>query len=353
MIKDHDIEIDSLLRRLAKSDTSAETAGGGHIDADEIAVFAESALPEKANARVISHLADCTRCRTILSNVVILNRGEETPEPETAAGAAISFEIPWYRKLFSVRGLAAVMGVFVILMAGFFAVSLFRNLDPAADSVAMDTANANSSAPEEQAPEVSANRVEERIANGNTSTADENLATAETESDLRPGATPRDEAGPERDKRLADLNVGENRAAADDEDLARPTTAGNRVARANEPKAPPPPVAVTRQAPTVTQAAEEAKPSDTAAERAARKDKAELGTLMEKKEAGSKRQLGGKSFEKRDGVWYDSAYKGQSTTNVRRSTTQYRALDSGLRQITDKLSGTVVVVWKSKAYRID
>lgn len=358
MIKDHDIEIDSLLRRLAKTEANAGNIGIGHIDADEIAVFAENALPEKAKARVMSHLADCSRCRTILSNVVILNRGEEASEPETAAGAAISFEIPWYKKLFSVRGLAAVMGVLVVLMAGFFAVSLFRNLGPAGESVAMDTANSNSSEPAERMADA-ANLVEEELSDGSSSPSSANVAVPGTESDLVPAATPGSPAGPARDEGFADRKVGEEKArenvAADDEDAARPqVSAGNRVALANEPTvaAPPPPAADVRPAGNVAQAAEAAKPDD-AAGRAARKDKAELGTLSLKKEAGAKRQISGKTFEQKDGVWYDSAYKGQRTTNVKKATPEYRALDSGLRQITDKLTGTVVVVWKSKAYRID
>lgn len=356
MIKDHDIEIDSLLRRLAKSEANAADAGAGHIDADEIAVFAENALPEKAKARVIAHMADCTRCRTILSNVIVLNREDSSPEPESAAGAAISFEIPWYKKLFSVRGLAAVMGVLVILMAGFFAVSLFRNMGPASDSVAMDTANANTSGPEELMPEPSANRVDDDLTDGSSSSADANAVVPEAESDLAPGATPGPPAAPARDERFAERKVGEEKAVADDEDAARPNVAaGNRVALANQPKvsAPPPPVSDVRPAAEPAQAAEAAKPDDAAAGRAARKDKAELGTLSLKREAGAKRQISGKTFEQKDGVWYDSVYKGQQTTNVRRKTSEYRALDSGLRQITDKLSGTVVVVWKTKAYRID
>lgn len=359
MIKDHDIEIDSLLRRLAQTEANATDAGGAHIDADEIAVFAENALPEKAKARVIAHMADCTRCRTILTNVVILNRGEKPAEPESAAGAAISFEIPWYKKLFSVRGLAAVMGVLVVLMAGFFAVSLFRNFGPAGDSVAMGNTNSSSSDAAEQMPEAAANRAAEELADSNSSPANANVAVPETEGDLAPSATPGIPAGPGRDEGFADRRVGEEKArenaAADDEDEARPAAAGNRVALANQPKvaAPPPPVADVRPAENVAQAAEAAKPDDTAAGRAARKDKAELGTLSQKKEAGAKRQISGKTFEQKDGVWYDSAYNGQRTTNVRRKTAEYRALDSGLRDITDKLTGTVVVVWKTKAYRID
>ena len=64
------------------------------------------------------------------------------------------------------------------------------------------------------------------------------------------------------------------------------------------------------------------------------------------------RTVGGRVFSNRDGAWYDSAYQGQPTTNYRRGTDEYKKLDKGLRQIADSLSGTVVVVWKSKPYRI-
>jgi hypothetical protein len=67
---------------------------------------------------------------------------------------------------------------------------------------------------------------------------------------------------------------------------------------------------------------------------------------------GRRKQLAGKSFNRRDGVWYDSAYSTQPVTSVRRGTDEYRRLDPGVRAIGDSISGTVVVVWKEKAYRI-
>ena len=66
----------------------------------------------------------------------------------------------------------------------------------------------------------------------------------------------------------------------------------------------------------------------------------------------SSRQINNKTFNRRQGVWYDSAYKGQKTTNVKRGTTQYNKLEPGLRSIGNQLKGTVVVVWKSRAYKI-
>jgi hypothetical protein len=64
------------------------------------------------------------------------------------------------------------------------------------------------------------------------------------------------------------------------------------------------------------------------------------------------RKVGGRSFNNRNGAWYDTAYHGQSTINVRRGTEEFRKLDGGLRNIANTLGGVVVVIWKEKAYRI-
>ena len=64
------------------------------------------------------------------------------------------------------------------------------------------------------------------------------------------------------------------------------------------------------------------------------------------------RLVGGRTFNNRNGAWYDSAYHGQGTTDIRRGTEEFRKLDGGLRSIASKLGGVVVVVWKDKAYRI-
>ena len=69
-------------------------------------------------------------------------------------------------------------------------------------------------------------------------------------------------------------------------------------------------------------------------------------------EAPVTRRVGGKTFRNTDGAWYDSAYRGQPTTNVARGTEDFKKLDSGVRSIANELSGVVIVVWKDKAFRI-
>ena len=62
--------------------------------------------------------------------------------------------------------------------------------------------------------------------------------------------------------------------------------------------------------------------------------------------------MSGKTFERKQGVWYDTTYQGRPTINVQRGTAEYNRLDGGLRSIANSLGGTVVIVWGAKAYRI-
>ncbi|MBA3769988.1 MAG: hypothetical protein H0X08_05750 [Blastocatellia bacterium] len=64
------------------------------------------------------------------------------------------------------------------------------------------------------------------------------------------------------------------------------------------------------------------------------------------------RRISGRTFNRRDGAWYDAAFRGQPTTDVKRGTDAFRKLDGTLRNIANSLDGVVVVVWKARAYRI-
>jgi hypothetical protein len=67
------------------------------------------------------------------------------------------------------------------------------------------------------------------------------------------------------------------------------------------------------------------------------------------------RSVGGHRFERRGDVWVDVLYESQPTIHVSRGSEQYRALigdEPGIRTIAEQLSGDLIVVWKSRAYRI-
>jgi hypothetical protein len=74
--------------------------------------------------------------------------------------------------------------------------------------------------------------------------------------------------------------------------------------------------------------------------------------VEDKNKAGESRAIGRKTFRNLGGTWFDSAYTSQPQIMIRRGSDDYRRLDSDLRSIAESLSGTVIVVWKSKAYRI-
>jgi hypothetical protein len=48
----------------------------------------------------------------------------------------------------------------------------------------------------------------------------------------------------------------------------------------------------------------------------------------------------------------DSEYRNQVTVNISRGSGEYKNLDQNLRRIVENLSGTVIIVWQGKAYRI-
>ncbi len=77
MESEFDKEINSLLRQAARSGAFVTKNFDSHIDADEISLFAENVLPAKSRVRVTEHLADCNRCRKILSQFVSLDPENE------------------------------------------------------------------------------------------------------------------------------------------------------------------------------------------------------------------------------------------------------------------------------------
>src|SRR3954463_11220751 len=77
-------EMDRLLRRYARRNAGTlpvrdglESAGtqdassSAHMDADELNAYAEGALPEAARSRYFAHLADCDRCRKLVTELTL------------------------------------------------------------------------------------------------------------------------------------------------------------------------------------------------------------------------------------------------------------------------------------------
>lgn len=386
---DFDKEIDALLRkaRAGKAVFAGERAGS-HLDADEFVAFAENAMPENSRRLHYAHLAECDRCRKILSNQILLNSEAEPAAASPAVIAAVLEEsIPWYRRLFAMPNLVYGMGALVLVFGGFLGFLVLQNSTGESDISQMSeshpvatgeggpmaseesagdfspevlNANANSSIATNtmRAANASANTAASvanetasafgAIANTNSappaaSLADsvtarsvEELPTVRRDSDASLEVTTAEPPAPAKDTK--DGRQEQNKGLLLMKSDAQ--TEGEKSKKlANERR--------MREAPR-TQAGGLAKPSVGPSR--------DLNTQQNQTnstyDVSVIRQFGGRTFQQKDRVWYDNAYRGQATINVRRGTKEYKKLDSGLRSIAENLGGTVVVVWKEKVYRI-
>lgn len=378
-----DNEIDALLRK-------AHNGGRGvlvgdttklHLDADEISAFAENAVPDSTKKKYIAHFADCERCRSTLSDLILLN-SEAGTEVASVVSAPVENAVPWYRKLFLFPNLAYAMGGLVLLFSGFLAFSIIKNADnqassdisqiaetqePAAngpnlgyegtyDAANKPVANTMSSAANTMATAANAS-----ANNASTKDAPAPAATVPSIDDYKqaapsfstdgiisggiaqaetPPAKPAERSVTMSDKN--DLGKAEELRRGRDQEVSKEKDE-NKL-RSQPVLAPGGPL---KKGPSRNERNDTGfRDNAPAAKKSAQADSSiSLNSL-------DRRQVSGKTFE-RKGVWYDSAYRGQPTTNVRRGTSDYKKLESGLRSIGDNLGGTIVVVWKEKAYRID
>lgn len=403
-----DKEMDSLLRQAARS---GETAFAGesdsklqipdsksfHLDADEISLFAENVLPDKARIRVTEHLADCDRCRKILSNVISLNDETESENVHAKEIAAVAAPVPWYKNLFAFPQIAYAMGALALVFSGIIGVFVLRNFNETQNtSVAQiektsgapnETDSSRSEVyPSPNAPSanMAMNTNSSLAATTNTSAA-ANLSNRQTATQNAPsanaGASSSSEsksAGVVKDSKAQ--SAPENQMTidgveADEAEKSRSVVAGNQSAPKREEAAQAENnETVTIAKPQAKKSAPSAAGAQSPAASVSARSVSELpingrrannlslsadgatAAQSRKKDketsAETSRTVGGKTFKRADGVWYDSAYNQQKTTNVRRGSDDYKKLDSGLRSIAENLGGTIVVVWKAKAYRI-
>ena len=114
-----DKEIDALLRRKDFAPDGTGVLELEHLGADEISAFADNALPDAGRAVYMRHLAACSRCRTMLSNVIALNSESDERHEESAAPIVERVVSPWYRGLFSLPGLAYAKRGLAVIYAGY------------------------------------------------------------------------------------------------------------------------------------------------------------------------------------------------------------------------------------------
>lgn len=355
-----DKEMDAILRKAGSGVRAKGAVAGGHIDADAIAAFAENALPQATKRAYISHFADCDNCRTRLSRAMSMTEpAVEGASVVTTATAAT----PWYARLFRTPGLAFAMGALILTFSGVLAFLVVQNRDSGNAIISQQTEN--------RSP------VEGILSPGAAANTTANIARAASNSNVSaatPDATPGERQKAEGEK-SADALAKESMPTREEKGYLSDGVSGGEPSK---PAAPPESVTTD-----VTIGEIDNKDEDKAEREQPRDDDAVLKRKMDSRRrdappAASKsgpsragpmqnqnqinsnagemsvtRSVGGKKFNNRDGVWYDTSYRGQATLDFHRSSTDYKSLDSGLRSIANELGGTVVVVWKGKAYRIN
>lgn len=385
---EYDKEIDALLRTSAVARAGPRDIVSGHLSADEIAAFAENALPQQGRVVFIRHFGSCERCRTILATVIALNSethsAAERPPTTTAPAAA---ELPWYGGFFQFPQLAYVMGGLVLIFATFIAFSVVQNRSTdsspqisqadlqedaiggpsaAADEPAeiYSNANANTSIASNTASTVTT------VSTQNVSGAAANSAVAKSGNSASVRSESAAQTAPEKatDKNNFVLDGVQQKSTVTDSAVAgspAPPPAAKSIndserqdARALSSRLEGLPSAKEKKE---TQSLLRVSPGTTQ-QSPSTKAKRRSGPINNQAQvqnnAGSaydftgRRSVAGRNFELKQGVWYDAAYRGQGTTNIRRGAEAYKKLDAGLRSITETLGGTVVVVWRGTAYRI-
>ncbi|MGE3466821.1 MAG: hypothetical protein AB7J13_07790 [Pyrinomonadaceae bacterium] len=352
-----------------------------HLDADAIAAFVENAVPAATRMLYIEHFADCDRCRSVLSKGISMN---ETAASMAAVGAAevvataMHDAMPWYRKLLRTPNIAAAMGALVLVFSGVLGFLIFQSRNAETNTIVSQgfepAVQQGGPSAEDRLAGVAANIApapgERLSANANTA------VSAEPEGVAALPQKPSNSAAAAPARKLGESKTdGFTKSESDkDKEVAM---AEKSVAQPKPVTAPPPPPGDDRArsgalSDSVSTRAEETKDEDAAlAKRKAGENRRDQpvspakagptrGPVQNKSNQVNQnifdmavtRVVGGKTFENRDGAWYDRAYRNQKTTNYRRGTDEYKKLDRGLRSIADELGGTVIILWKNKAYRV-
>jgi hypothetical protein len=367
-----DKEIDALLRQTAQGETAfaannpQSAIRNPHLDADEISLFAENALPIKARGHAVAHFADCNRCRSILSDLISQNSENEIVSTEqTEVFVPI---VPWYRKLFAFPNLAYTLGALVLVFSGLVVFTVLQSVDksqnadvsqiseqplkggPFLDDTAIVeeqsanaimSSNSMSNASMSNAASVSSsNAPTDSAARSFNANSASNASTASNKSSVSANTSPKDEPRREEDlagKLVTDLPLQSRTAKSLTEERRERTQKDKNEAE------------TTDTAKSVPPKPEQPSVSENQITPGAPSARAKNNTRLQNVETSS---VGGKTFKRAGNAWVDSAYKGQATINITRGTSEYKKLDSGLRSIAENLGGTVIIVWKDKAYRI-
>ena len=392
-------EIELLLRSLAKHkgidspahDAMSEAfANDVHLDADELNSYAEGVLPAPARARYTAHLADCDRCRGIVTQLT-LETGASDRQKQIEQQVGVTF----WQKLavfFSppvLRYAIPAFAVFAVIAVGVVALRQQRRSEFVAQN--------QPASPQAAATEITAARLKEKGNDASVTTADRPLAkssNAAPTADKEAKGSPK--GGVAQESRSADsVSVASGKespeSAVASSAAAEPSYAPEpeqfplrrrgerRLLTQPNPKALPKGSRPRAMLPLGNERMRKSAPKMRLPRIVWRLQNLELvpsqamyretgprrrdgvvepvGDSREETESETEtRAVAGRRFRRQGNVWVDTAYESsRPTINVARGSEQYRALvadEPSIRTIAEQLSGEVVVVWKGRAYWI-
>jgi hypothetical protein len=366
-------EMDLLLRRLGRRDDAAVPED--HLDVDELSAYAENALPATARARYTMHLAECSRCRSLVAQlsssagVVAATDTAAIPEPSGFRKFLASLFTPMV-----LRYAAPALGLILVAVIGFTV--LRRN--QAERYVAQNTASDARQQPVASPEATSVYRFDYGVSNTAPSPGQVDEERKEKNQPAQPAPPPNTapavtsvEADVSKDKAVAQAKPEEQTATAANEPpppaKTAPAATPEQSPRAaetesakNEVKVQP--VARPQTQERQLQGARDDKDSFARAKKpAATATVAAAGSGAKMADGvadttAETRTVAGRRFRKQSGVWVDTAYdSSKDAVTLSRGSEQYRALvadEPSIKTIADQLDGEIIVVWKGHTYRI-
>ncbi len=361
-------EMDLLLRRLGRREEPV--TADDHLDADELNAYAENALPARARVRYTAHLAECSRCRSLVAqlsssaNVVASTDSAVVKEPSGFRKFLASLFTPMV-----LRYAAPALGLIVVAAIGF--VVLRR--EQAETYVAQDT---NTQQHPRAATETKSPEIAQGGSNLQYSINAPSPAQLKDEQEKKPAAPavapPPPNAAPvvssvetevSKDKAAEQPKPEEQKSAANEPPAAKAEPTPTPQVAKNEVTVQP--AGAADSAGKVARGAERDEDRQvhgfTRARRPADSKSTTVGSIGvlqsgDTNLSASTRVVAGRRFRKQGGVWIDTAYdSSKEITTVARGSEQYRALvadEPEIKIIADQLEGEILVVWKARTYRI-
>ena len=413
MRQERNNEIDLLLRRLSRHDgetvRDAETQmDDRHLDADELSSYAQNVLPPAARTRYMEHLAECSTCRRLATELSLAlgATGAAAPVETVPVAGGLKKFLAGLLSPMVLRYAVPALGVIVVMVIGFVVLRQREAQEtvaqvglapppsagyiepgvPAEPAARTDeqqrqqsSANARSGpAPGNSAPEEAANSPAAKTGNKEgtaTGTADTAAAvapvTVATPGDIQPFIAERSvtqlpviqPTPPPPSAPKANISMDGEDAKAKKETAAKRDTEPGRTDEAKDARekeqANEPATAVARPAAgaaTDSVAQNKARPQGELQTAGAGRRPAKTARAEEDKDEAETRSIAGRKFRKVRGIWTDTAYDSSTrTTNMDRGSEQFRALvgdEPAIGTIAKQLDGEVIVVWKGRPYRI-